>query len=260
MQWDDKAQRLLDMARNGHEPSRADADRVRRAFRARWLVAPTLLGAKVAAATGLSFATSTAKTVAAIVVVASVGIASIYGVGVHGFTAHSAEPQRSAPAAGTAHRVVPAVLGERAEGDPGSAPSASDAGPVIALPVAPRAAERRERPPLGSGESTPAPAMPPARRRPTSAMSADLSPELAGLRRAQAALHRGDASAALAALAELDEQSPAGALLEERQATRAIANCALGRDNEAQRAAFLRRFPKSVHATRVSTACASAEP
>ena len=252
MQWDDRAQRLLDMARSGHDPSRADAERVRGAFRARWLLAPALLSAKAAAATGLGLTASTVKTVAAIAVIGSVGTAALYGVGVHVFAAPPAKPRQADPAVGAAHTRARAGLDERADNDAGSASSAIDTRPAATLSVASATAARRDRSPR---ESVPPLALPPARSRPKGALSTDLSPELAGLRRAQEALHRGKPSAALAVLAQLDQQSPAGALVEERQATRAIARCALGRDPAAERAAFFRRFPNSVHAARVNAAC-----
>ncbi|MBN1611307.1 MAG: hypothetical protein JW940_32035 [Polyangiaceae bacterium] len=255
MQWDDRARRLLDMARSGHDPSGADAERVRRAFRARWLLAPALLSAKAAAVTGLGLTASTVKTVAAIAVIGSVGTAALYGGGVRIFGAHPAEPRQAAPADGAAHPGAQG-LDERAQIDAGSTSSAIDVKTAAPRPIPSATAARRDRPSLRFGATAP----PSARSRSTGALSADLSPELAGLRRAQEALHRGEPSAALAALAQLDQQIPTGTLVEERQATGAIARCALGKDRAAQREAFLRRFPNSVHAARVNAACSSTKP
>lgn len=82
--------------------------------------------------------------------------------------------------------------------------------------------------------------------------------EIAGLSRAQQLLHSGNASQALNALNQLGEQVPRGALMEERDATRALAQCALS-PSKSFAAAFIAHYPKSVHAARVRSACASDE-
>ncbi|HEY1537512.1 MAG TPA: hypothetical protein VGF76_26010, partial [Polyangiaceae bacterium] len=90
-------------------------------------------------------------------------------------------------------------------------------------------------------------------------VSAGLSPrdmqlEISGLRRAQQLLHAGNAAQALSALDQLAQQVPQGALMEERDAARALAQCSLGRSSSVANA-FLARYPKSVHAARVRSAC-----
>jgi hypothetical protein len=46
--------------------------------------------------------------------------------------------------------------------------------------------------------------------------------------------------------------------MEERDATRVIALCMLGRASDASIDSFLARYPSSVHANRVRTACSRA--
>jgi thioredoxin-like negative regulator of GroEL len=78
--------------------------------------------------------------------------------------------------------------------------------------------------------------------------------EISGLSRAQRLLHAGSAAQALSALDQLAQQVPHGTLMEERDATRALAQCALGRSSSIANA-FLARYPRSVHAARVRSAC-----
>jgi hypothetical protein len=87
----------------------------------------------------------------------------------------------------------------------------------------------------------------------------DLKTELDGLRRAQELLHEGDAAWAIARLDELDHQGASSALLEERLATRAMAECVLGDTQRAALAALAARFPKSPHLARVHATCAARE-
>jgi hypothetical protein len=84
--------------------------------------------------------------------------------------------------------------------------------------------------------------------------------ELELIRSAQKNLHRGDASAALALLAEHARRYPAGALSEEREASRVFALCKLGNaaGARAQAERFLRRSPSSPFAERVRASCSSA--
>ncbi len=83
-----------------------------------------------------------------------------------------------------------------------------------------------------------------------------LKAELEGLRRAQELLHQGDAAWALARLDELDRAKASSLLLEERTATRAMAECVLGKNGPAQITAFSRQFPNSAHLEQVRTSCA----
>lgn len=77
--------------------------------------------------------------------------------------------------------------------------------------------------------------------------------ELALIERARTSVDRGQAKAALGVLKTHRRQFPKGAFLEEASALRASALCKSGRAQAAAKAsaAFLRRYPKSVHASRV---------
>jgi RNA polymerase sigma-70 factor (ECF subfamily) len=94
---------------------------------------------------------------------------------------------------------------------------------------------------------------------PVASLSAqDMQLEIAGLQRAQQLLHAGSAAQAVTALDQLARQVPVGALMEERDATRVIALCTLGRAQAAGVDAFLARYPNSVHSGRVRSACSRA--
>jgi hypothetical protein len=77
------------------------------------------------------------------------------------------------------------------------------------------------------------------------------------LRSANAALARGDATAALARLSEHEARFPRGALVEERHAARVFALCASGRADEARALAstFAAANPRSPLLPRVRSAC-----
>lgn len=77
--------------------------------------------------------------------------------------------------------------------------------------------------------------------------------ELALIERARSSVDRGQAKAALGVLKTHRRQFPKGAFLEEAAALRASALCKSGRAEAAAKAsaAFLRRYPKSVHVSRV---------
>lgn len=82
--------------------------------------------------------------------------------------------------------------------------------------------------------------------------------EVAFVRRAQKALRNGDAAWALALMRTLDEQLPRGALLTERNVTRVLALCQLGRTDEARAVAerTLRSDRGSgVYAGRLAASC-----
>jgi hypothetical protein len=89
---------------------------------------------------------------------------------------------------------------------------------------------------------------------------ASLGAEVRALRAVERALRDGEPGLALALLRELDRAVPDGSLVEEREATAAIARCALGqapfgvdlgRD-------FAERHPDSVYLSRVQQGCAAA--
>lgn len=79
--------------------------------------------------------------------------------------------------------------------------------------------------------------------------------ELALIEKARTALDRGQAKSALGTLSTHRRQFPKGAFREEAAALRASALCKAGKTEAAKKAgaAFLRRYPNSVHAVRVKT-------
>jgi hypothetical protein len=85
-----------------------------------------------------------------------------------------------------------------------------------------------------------------------------LGAETTLLESARAALTRGDAAGSLTLLAQHERQYPAGALVEERLATRVFALCGAGRHADAARVAgqLLRLFPASPLRARVLDSCA----
>jgi hypothetical protein len=101
-----------------------------------------------------------------------------------------------------------------------------------------------------------------ATRRPASENEpSSLAAEIAMLQRARRALNADNGRLAVGLVQELDEQFPRGILIEERDATRILGLCQLGRVDEARRVArsFLERYPGSVYAERVRRSCV-AEP
>jgi hypothetical protein len=143
------------------------------------------------------------------------------------------------PAAATAQSVSPA-------------PNRAVAPSVPSAAVAPA-------PPLD--DAPVASALPTPIGRPSASSSSGLWEEAALLREAQRALQGGDPGACLAILDRMAARYPSGALGEERGALRVLALCGSGRREEARAlgAAFLRRYPASVHAARVRASCAGAD-
>lgn len=146
----------------------------------------------------------------------------------------------------------------------------SPAAEVAATPAKPRpeavvrvAATSAPQPEAAAVE--PAPPATAARAAPPAAAAVSsgarsIQSELELIRTAQKHLHRGDASAALALLAEHARRYPGGALSEEREASRVFALCKLGNvaGARAQAERFLRRSPSSPFAERVRASCSSA--
>jgi len=249
-----KAGRVLEVARAGHAPSAADAERVRAKLRARVLAEPMLIepGASVPRPrSGLL-----RRWAAAFAMGGSAGFAV-------GFWA----AQALGPAAPSAsHAPVP--------GEHGAAPSAVESAPEPSHTAREAALAPAPNPLL---EASPAPVLAPnaleaapipvhrveaARPKDPSAASqpastaSQLKLELEGLRRAQELLHKGDAAWALARLDELDRAHASSLLLEERTATRLMAECRLGRDARTQVDEFAQRYPGSAHLGRVRESCA----
>ncbi len=236
------AQKLLEQARAGHDPSAADEARVHAALHARVLANPMLLSAKSTHA----LASVSKLTWGKLVIALGLGGAAVVGAVVVSQGLGSREPAPGARQAATAASVASLVSNAPA---PPAAPNATLA-PNMGAPTL-----QTETPTL-SGVA-PAPSQKHAAATPT--VSAGLSPgdmqlEISGLGRAEQLLHAGNAAQALSALDQLAQRVPHGALMEERDATRALAQCALSRSSSVANA-FLARYPKSVHEAGVRSAC-----
>lgn len=120
--------------------------------------------------------------------------------------------------------------------------------------------------PAVTSEPAPEAATKPTRRRPRARIptantpvddTASLTAELTVLRQARAALRAGQAERALSLVATHRARYPDSAFDQERRLTKITALCALGRPQEAQRAAdaFRRRFPSSSRGSEAMAGC-----
>jgi hypothetical protein len=248
-----EANALLEAARFGDEPTRADQDRVRAAVAIR-LAGGAAAGLGVAAATKGSAALAVPGGLATKVLVVA---AFVGAMGASALIATRISRPSAAPASFQAGppRTSTGAL-ERPNDDP-----TDEWWKAIAIPAAPAAPgpeerasgpHRSSRTPAGrvvapsatsSGRATPG--------------SSDVAAEVRLLGEAQTAIRGGDAERALLLLDEHARRYPNGALGEERDAARIAALCALGRVGEAKDAAdrFLRVAPLSPHAGPVRASC-----
>jgi hypothetical protein len=220
-----EAKALIDVGREAFSPREEDLPRVRAALAAKLAVLPKAAGLFGAGAM------SAAKMggVAVIVVAALIG----------GGLALRRHPQVSeTPPAAAAPPPVTSV--------------------AIAEPAAPPSAET---PAAASPAETAKPRSTPSSRR-LEQDSDTLDRELALMKRAQAALASGDPSSSLSLLDTHAATFPRGALSEEREVTRVLALCALGRTSDAKAAAkrFERAAPRSMHLARIHSSCAGTGP
>lgn len=166
-------------------------------------------------------------------------------------TAAAAEPSGSGSSRG----------GQTAAGEDG----ATAAGAATEPPVLPDSSSGGPQTSASARSAAHSPTRPPARQarreqpaRKTQGSPSTLAAELALLKRARRALNHHNGRLALGILQTLDEQFAHGVLMEERSATRILALCQQGRDEEARRQgeSFLARHPRSVYAERVENSCA----
>jgi hypothetical protein len=248
-----EARDLLRTARSFDEPSAGDAQRVHASVLAK-VGAAVGAGAALTAASP-SIAAGPAALLGATVTKLGVAIVVAGGLATAGYVASRPASPKPVPAAISEIRPAqpmpetPTPM-PRA---PAVAPSAVDQGEPRAVeapaPTPGKAARVR---------NAPATASPPGDR---AARVPRTTPDLEGearlLEQADADLRRGDASAALASLAEHAAKYPAGALREEREGIRVVALCRAGREAEGKMAAekFLARSPHSALATRIRAAC-----
>lgn len=235
---DTRAHQLIDVARSLHSPSAGDAARVRAALSARIAAEPKLIEPLVPAAAPASAG------LAQLLVVFGAGSSLGFAAGF--YIALNSAPLPATPVAVTAPSAIvaaPAAVGSEVQAER----SAASAVPVPASAEEPPRAEPRAR---VSAKPTTTPGSKPS--------GIDLKTELEGLRRAQELLHEGDAAWALARLDELDRVSPSSVLLEERAATRAMAECALQPGASTALRTFSETFPRSAHLERVRASCSKA--
>ncbi len=278
---------LLDLARDGHGPSRADRARVRTALIVQ-------LGVGTGLATAASTSTAAAGTAGLAVTSAAVGVAVkvlavVVVVGAIGGGGALAVRAAKGPSTTTttsgARLAAPMPTAVARPSDPVAETLApleliatpSPALAAVAIPpaarVVPVLAPPRPRSDDAQGSSvrsTSDPVVAPVERESSSEAAPAPSPlspttlenETRLVRAGIAALHAGDPAGALAFFDEHARSYPNGALAEERAAERVTALCDLARDDEARRAAaaFVREHPHSPLAARVSAGCAGARP
>ncbi len=241
-----EANALLEAARDGDEPTRADRERVRGAISARLAAgAAAGLGVTVAAKSSVAaalLAGSAAKALVTVVVVGSIGAGAVW----------IAKGGSRRPAPDTVPRstaAAPAV--PRAEETFVLATSPAPAAPAPEKPTS--ALRPSARTPFPGGATAPGTRMPGA---------GDVASEVRLLGEAHTAIRGGEAERALALLDEHARRFPRGAMGEEREAARIAALCALHRTSEAKDATerFLRASPRSPLAGALRTSCGGDSP
>jgi hypothetical protein len=254
---------LLDLARDGHDPTRSDRARVRAA-----------LLAKLGVGTGLATAASTST--AAISATGTVGhtassaatagfaakvlgvVAFVAVVGGAGALAYRATQRPNT--ASSALPLAPAVRPSEPSTPP---PAPLESAPVPPARSAPREKVRPNAAPVGAAAATTRvetsldPSSPDAL---PSLNPTTLEAETRLVRAGMAALRGGDPAAALDLFDQHARSYPNGALAEERAAERITALCDLNRVDEANRAAaaFVREHSSSPLVARVGAGCAGA--
>jgi hypothetical protein len=218
---------VLSRARAGLTPTASDEDRVRRAVAAALAVAPSGLPWRAPRVPlGGRVRSWAARLAVAGAIAAAAGVVG-YRAGFRAGREQSARPAAVAPA-------IPSLVP-----------------PVIAVP--------EPRPPIEPPRTSPAARAPRATPPAVTATSPaeSLEAEVRTLRGAERALRDHQPGLALALLRELDRAVPNGKLIEEREATAAIARCALGQVPFGVDLAgdFAQRHPRSVYLQRVEQAC-----
>lgn len=246
---EERARRVLEVARSGHDPSPADAQRVHVALKARVLADPASIEPRASEAWGSSGVLAK--------VLSALGAGAMAGFAVGFYVAQAMAPGASSvpPHPTTSERAPNAGAG--LDQSDARRPR-RDAGASEATPAAPdEAASKPDVSPHATRARLQTKAQPTTRLA-LPEVTTPLRAELDGLRRAQELLHQGHPAWALARLAELDRAHASSALLEERAATRAIAECRLGHGAAATAGEFARRFPSSAFLERVRSSCSAA--
>ncbi len=234
----------------------------------------TAVGASVATAAGASVvASSTVATVAGVSlmtkVVASIALVGAIGIGAT-YPLATAPADRSATSseaktsAGPPQGPRSAKSVARALDIPPPDPTLVAAPAEIASPTTVPGLVPRVNPP--AAPSAPVVVVPSGADVPSavatatatvSAPASAIGVEVALLRSANAEMQAGRADRALAMLDDHVHRFPSGALIEEREAARILALCAVGRTDESREAQgrFLREHPRSPQVARVRAAC-----
>lgn len=284
------AKNLIDLARDGDEPTVADRTRLRQQLALRiGVAAATGTGAALATkttaaaaaksvATGAAVASSTAGAGAvasttwvagaslATKFVATVLVAGAVTGGAALFT--RGEQGARAPSSPQAPTAVTALASTASQAGANPAPAFVAPGPTVAEAVTPTmetsapVAQAVPKPIARVASLEQAPPLTEAARPVTTQVVAPKSPstldqETRLLRSAQVALDSGDAALALSLLGEHARTFPTGMLSEERRAQRIFALCSARRDTEARAEAqrFVTESPRSPLLPRVRESC-----
>jgi hypothetical protein len=223
---------LLDLGREGDDPSEGAIDGNRRRLAVK-LGAAALGAGAVAGSASKVAAASAAGAWGAGKVIALCGTLLV-GATLGVYTLRAQPTTQPAPSA-AAQRSPPVAVAE-----PELTPAAAAPAPETVASTLPQA-------PLRSAATAP------------SAGARSIQSELELIRGAQKHLHRSEPGAALALLSEHARRYPGGALSEEREASRVFALCQLGdvAGARAQAERFLRRSPHSPFVERVRASCSS---
>jgi len=241
-----EASALLDAARWGDEPTAADEKRVLAAIGKHLAASSAVVALVDTASKPLEAATSVAakakasvysawaaKGLAAVALVGAVGVGASMAVRATHRTIRRAPMATENPAAGVTQPANARRLEAlEAVGSEGPAPSTAN------------------RPDVSAPSFGPAPVH-------ESRARGAVAAEVRMLTEAQADIQAGDAERALAILDAHSRRYPKGALVEEREAARIAALCALGRVTEAREAAdrFVRATPRSPQVGSVRASC-----
>ncbi|HEX2880004.1 MAG TPA: hypothetical protein VHO25_10775 [Polyangiaceae bacterium] len=232
-----KANALLELGRTGDDPTDAEISNNRAALSKQLGIAALGTGValsatkQAAAASSAGFWTTTKIALVCSAVVA--GSAVTWGI---------ARQESDTPRSETRQVAAPATTAE---------PS-----PIVAeQPATPASAEPEPAPPARP-TADPSAAMSPAKNAGATGLPS-ISDELTLVRGAQQHLNRGEPAAALSLLSEHARRFPSGVLSEEREASRVLALCSLGKGAAARALAndFVRRAPRSPFVDRVRAAC-----
>jgi hypothetical protein len=236
---------LLEVARDGDEPTHADRDRVRAAIERR-----LALGAGAGLGAAMAAKSAAAASPAGLLAKALVTAGIVCAVGVTAWQVARTPPRSAAPTMSLATPIAPAPIDA-----PTHVAEALIGAPSVPAP-APSSSEEHRRL-LSSAQALPIQGAVAASSTRSAAATGDVAAEVRLLDQAHTAMRAGDAERALGLLEDHGRRYPRGALGEERDAARIAALCALGRIAEARDATdrFLRAAPRSPQAGALRASC-----